>query len=90
MVPEVDRDGEEVEELDRVGDPGSSRPALKPPRLLELPKFVGVLGSLSIGTAGAKALLCRDMLEINAMLMTIMSQLYFLLEVPCDLQECAC
>lgn len=71
MVPEVDRDGEEVEEFDRVGDPGGSRPALKLPRLPALPKLVGVLGSLSIGTAGAKALLCRDMLEINDMVMIL-------------------
>ena len=75
MVPEVERDGEEVEEFDRVGEPGGSRPALKPPRLPELPRFMGVLGSLSIGTAGAKALLCRGMLKINAMVMTIISQL---------------
>ena len=75
MVPEVERDGEEVEEFDRVGEPGGSRPALKPPRLPELPRFMGVLGSLSIGTAGAKALLCRGMLKITAMVMTIISQL---------------
>ena len=85
MVPEVDRDGEEVEELDRVGDPGGSRPALKPPRLPELPRFVGVLGSLSIGTAGAKALLCSDMLKMIAMVMTIISQLHFQFEFPGDL-----
>ena len=58
-----------------MGEPGGSRPALKPPRLPELPRFMGVLGSLSIGTAGAKALLCRGMLKINAMVMTIISQL---------------
>ena len=90
MVPEVERDGEEVEEFDRVGDPGGSRPALKPPRLPELPRFMGVLGSLSIGTAGAKALLCRDTLKIDAMVMTIISQLHFQLEIPCDLQQCTC
>ncbi len=55
--PELDREGDEVEELDLVGDTGS-RVALKLPRPPALPRFVGVLGSLSMGTAGAKALLC--------------------------------
>ena len=56
-LPELDREGDEVDELDLVGDTGS-RLALKLPRPPALPRFVGVLGSLSIGTAGAKALLC--------------------------------
>ena len=90
MVPEVDRDGEEVEEFNRVGDPGGSRPALKPPRLPELPKFMGVLGSLSIGTAGAKALLCRGMLKINAMIMNLISELHTHSGFPCDLQQSTC
>ena len=43
--------------MDLVGDTGS-REALKLPRLPILPRLVGVVGSLNIGTAGAKALLC--------------------------------
>ena len=46
-----------MDDVDLVGETGS-RVLPKLPRLLILPRFVGVLGSLSIGTAGAKALLC--------------------------------
>ena len=55
--PELDREGDDVDELDLVGDTGS-REALKLPKLPTLPRLVGVLGSLNIGTPGAKALLC--------------------------------
>lgn len=57
--PELDREGEDVDEVDRVGDTGS-RGGLKLPRLPELPKVVGVLGSVIMGTPGAKALLWRE------------------------------
>ena len=54
MLPELDREGDDVDDVDLVGDTGSE----VAPRLPALARFVGVLGSLSIGIAGAKALLC--------------------------------
>ena len=74
-MPELDREGDDVDDVDLVGDTGSGV-APKLLRLPTLPRFVGVLGSLSIGTAGAKALLCTW--ERSLTRRTIMSHLWAL------------